>query len=163
MDDRKRRRNIGESGFTLMEMLVVVGILGVLLSLGGRSTYQALSLRRTWQDESLAVRELRSAESWFAGDAMNASGTTLTDGAAPVGSVTLTWTDGLGGNHTADYTLSNGDMVRTFDGVPYAVAHRVQSAAFSLNNKTLIFQVGVTAEYGSIQNSTLHTYLRMLP
>lgn len=145
-----------------MEMLVVVGILGVLASLGGRSTYQALSLRRTWQDQSLAVRELRSAESWFAGDALNASGTTLTGGATPASSVTLTWTDGLGVNHSAGYALSNGDLLRTFDGVPFAVAHRVQSTAFSLSGKTLTFQVGVRAEYGSTQSSTLQTYLRML-
>ncbi len=146
-----------------MEMLVVVGLLGVVLSLGGRSIYQALSVRRTWQDESLAVRELRSAGSWFAGDAMNASGTTLTDGAAPADLVTLTWIDGLGVNHSAGYSLSNGDLLRTFDGVPYAVAHRAQSVGFSLNGKTLTFQVGVRAEYGSVQSSTLNTYLRMLP
>ncbi len=157
------RKNWKDEGFTLVEVLVVVGVLAVVLPMGSSGLYQALSVRGSWQDASLATRELRSAGSWFAGDAMNATATSLVDGAPQADGVTLGWVDGAGDPHLVTYQVIGGDMVRNLDGVPMAVARQIVSVGFSLSGKTLTLQISTHGAYGTVQGAMLNTYLRMLP
>lgn len=59
-------------GFTLVETLIAVSIMTMMLGLVGGGIFQSLSIERFWLDDVVATREVRHAESWFAGDAMNA-------------------------------------------------------------------------------------------
>ena len=81
-------------GFTLVETLSAVSIMPMMLGLVGGGIFQSLSIERFWLDDVVATREVRHAESWFAGDAMNAeevcaAGVELAPGATSIGSVVL--------------------------------------------------------------------------
>ncbi|MCH9038969.1 MAG: prepilin-type N-terminal cleavage/methylation domain-containing protein [Chloroflexi bacterium] len=81
-------------GFTLVETLIAVSIMTMMLGLVGGGIFQSLSIERFWLDDVVATREVRHAESWFAGDAMNAeevcaAGAELAPGATSIGSVVL--------------------------------------------------------------------------
>ena len=60
-------------GFTLVELLVSISILTVVTGIFGAGMFQVLSIQRFWTDDVKAVREVRHAGSWFAGDALNAT------------------------------------------------------------------------------------------
>ncbi|MCI0796343.1 MAG: prepilin-type N-terminal cleavage/methylation domain-containing protein [Chloroflexi bacterium] len=81
-------------GFTLVETLIAVSIMTMMLGLVGGGIFQSLSIERFWLDDVVATREVRHAESWFAGDAMNAeevcaAGAELAPGATSISSVLL--------------------------------------------------------------------------
>lgn len=124
-------------GFTLVESLVAVGIMTMMLGLVGGGIFQSLSMEKFWLDDVVATREVRHAESWFAGDAMNAeevctsAGVELAPGATSIGTVMLVWYDIIGGGSlpaanctlavdtaqynlfTATYTLAGTSFTRT--------------------------------------------------
>ena len=89
-------------GFTLVESLMAVGIMTMMLGLVGGGIFQSLSIEKFWLDDVVATREVRHAESWYAGDAMNAeevcaSGAELAPGATSSGTVMLVWYEIIGG------------------------------------------------------------------
>ena len=152
----------GSRGFTLVEVLVTVGILTLTLGMVGGGLFQSLSIERSWRDDVLATRELRRAGSWFAGDALNAEATDLIDGGGPVTSVALTWTDETGASHTTAYSISGDNLIRDYDGLQLVVARRVVSLGISQSGGILTLNLVVRAEEGGTESSTLETYLRAL-
>ncbi|MFQ6027849.1 MAG: type II secretion system protein [Dehalococcoidia bacterium] len=149
-------------GFTLVEMVVALGILTLTFTMAGGSIFQALSIQRFWQEDAVATMESRHAGSWFSGDALFAETTSLVDGAVPVNNVTLNWTDGLGVSHTAVYAVSGSNLTRTIDGVQTILSDRVVSVGFSLSGQTLTLDIEVQADRGGTESSSLAAYLRML-
>jgi len=132
-----------DSGFTLVETLVALGILSMTLGVIGGGILQTLSIEKFWLEDVTATREVRHAGSWYAGDALNAEevcrpGTSaeLAGGSSSV-DVTLAWYDvvdvnnlpadvckdivnpGLYTLHTATYAQSGNSLLRTVntDGV----------------------------------------------
>ncbi len=152
----------GARGFTLAEALMAVGITTVALSMVGSSVYQSLSVDRKWRDDVLATKDWRSGEGWVAGDALNTVTTSLVDGAQPVSSVTLGWSDTNDVPHSVVYSLSGQTLVRTYDGVSMAAARRVVSVGFSLSVRILTVDLVVSSDHGQTESSSLQTYLRML-
>ena len=150
-------------GFTLAELLVSLGILGISMGLIGGGIFQALELDRTWADDVVATREVRHATSWFAGDALNAQGTDLVDGAAPVSSATLSWTDQGQVSHAATYSLSaDATLIRDVDGSKITVARKVLSAQFSRNGSILKLILEVQAAAGETKLKSVDVYGRTL-
>ena len=111
----------------------------------------------------MATRELRHANFIFASNALNATSTSLVSGATPVSTVTLTWTDNLGWQHTAVYGVSGNSLSRTLDGVSTTLSARVFSGAFSLSGKLLTFDLQLVGKPGNTKSMSLGTYLRRLP
>ena len=126
----KAKLKADSPGFTLAEVMVTVGIFTATSGLIAGSLFQILSLERGWRDDVVATRELRHANFIFASNALNATSTSLVSGATPVSTVTLTWTDNLGGQHTAVYGVSGNSLSRTLDGVSTTLSARVFSGAF---------------------------------
>lgn len=60
------------SGFTLIESLVALGILTMTLGVIGGGILQSLSIEKFWLDDVTATREARHSASWLSGDALNA-------------------------------------------------------------------------------------------
>ena len=150
------------AGFTIVELLVAVGILTMSVGLVGSGMFQALSVERSWSDNVLATKGLRHAGSWFSSDAFNARTTDLFDGAPPSGEVSLSWSDAESSSHTVRYQVSGDNLVRTFDGVETVVARQVTSAAFSLAGQVLTLDLEVEAAQGSTETMSHRSYLRML-
>lgn len=153
----------GASGFTLAEVLVAVGILTMASGLVGSSMFQVFSVERFWRDDVVATRQLRHANSWFAGDALNAETTNLNDGDLPVPSLNLTWKDMDGATHTAAYSVSGQhSLIRTFDGAAITLADNVVLAGFSLSGNILAFDLEVEAGQGETKTMRLQTALRSM-
>ena len=151
----------GSGGFTIVELLVAVGILALTSGLVGSGIFQSLAVQRSWSDNMRATRDLRHTGSWFATDSFNAQTTDLADGAPPSGEVMLTWSDAESAFHTARYRVTGDSLIRTYDGADTVVARRVTSAAFSLVADLLILDIAVEAA-GGTESMSHRNYLRML-
>ena len=172
----KKFRNIlrSSSGFTLIELLVSISILSVVVSIFGTGMFQVLSIQRFWTDDVKAVREVRHAGSWFAGDALNATDvldaggvTRLTCTPSPsVEQITLTWTDSAGASHDVLYSVTGDELHREFDsnGTPLVLATRVvpNSITFTLCGNILQLHLGVLADRNTTDYLDLITYVRKL-
>ena len=150
------------AGFTLMEVLVVIGIVALASGLLGSGVFQSLSVERSWRSDVVATKEWRNAQSWFSTDTLNAETTDLTDGGGPAPSVTLTWLDDVLVPHVASYFLSGDELIRDIDGTQVVVARGVLSAGFALSGKVLTFDVEVEAEQGGSEVASLQVFLRAL-
>ena len=149
------------SGYTLMEVLVAVGILSGVIAVFGTGVFQITSVQRYWRDDVTSKRELRRAGTWFAGDALNAVTTSLTDGAASTNTVTLNWTSG-GSAVSSTYSISSGNLIRNFGGQQLAVARDVSTVAFSLSGKLLTFTLTINVGDSGTESRTLQTFLRQM-
>ena len=161
-------------GFTLIELLVSISILTVVTGIFGAGMFQVLSIQRFWTDDVNAIREVRHAGSWFAGDALNATDvldaggvTRLTCAPNPtVQQVTLTWTDTSGSPHNVVYSVIGDELRRDMDsnGIPLVMASRVvaNSISFTLFGNTLRLNMDVLGDRNSTDNLDLITYVRKL-
>jgi prepilin-type N-terminal cleavage/methylation domain-containing protein len=147
-------------GVTLLEMSVALSILGLAVSLVGTSVFQVLAVQQTWQEDSVATKDLRHAESWFAGDALNTKTTDLVDGAGQVDSMMLTTWNG----NEITYGVTDNKLQRSeFDGVQTVVtevADDVVFVGFSLAARVVNFQLEVNADKGTTNTVSLQSYLR---
>ena len=161
-------------GFTLIELLVSMSILTVVVSIFGAGMFQVLSIQRFWTDDVNAVREVRHAGSWFAGDALNATEvldaggvTRLTCTPSPdVQQITLSWTDIAGSPHNVIYSVIGDELRRDFDsnGTPLVMATRVVagSISFTLCGNTLRLNMDVLGDRDTTDKLDLITYVRKL-
>ena len=169
-----RRIVEASGGFTLIELLVSISILTVVTGIFGAAMFQVLSIQRFWTDDVKAVREVRHAGSWFAGDALNATDVLDAGGVnrltctpnPSVQRVTLTWTDTSGSAHNVVYSVSGDELLRDFDnnGSPLTMAGRVvaDSLSFTLCGSLLRAKMDVLADRGATDSLDLMTYLRKL-
>ena len=157
-----RRLGTNNGGLTLLEVVIAVSIVTSGLGFVGTAIFQTLSADQSWRADLMASKQARNANSWFAGDALNAQSTDLTDGGPPSGSVTLSWTGTDSVPHTAQYSLTGTDLVRAFDGVWTTVARTVVATGFSLSGSILTFDLEVNARQGNTESTSLQTHLRWL-
>ena len=151
----------GQRGFTLMETVVGLGLAGLVLPLMATGMFQAWGVERTQRHDVVATVQLDNATRWFTSDALNAQLTDLSDGAAPVSSVSLSWTDASDVSHTASYNREGTNLVRTFDGTSLTVARGVVSIAFSCSGNTIFATLEVQGARGETKSLTLRSYLRV--
>ena len=161
------------SGYTLVETLVAIGILTFAVAVIGSGMFQVLNFQRFWKADVVAVKELRHAGSWFAGDALNAEDvldaggvTQLTCNPNPAAAqVILKWTDKDGiTQHIATYSLSGAELIRNYDGALNTVARPVVAGTldFTLCGNLLTLKMQVEADRGTNEDITLQTYIRRL-
>lgn len=97
---QRRRDSWKDSrGFTLVELLVSIGILSVILGTVGTAIFTALASESRIVDDGIAVNELRKGLGWFAEDVKQAQSVKLDgEGSCSVADlefpeVALTWDD----------------------------------------------------------------------
>ncbi len=153
----------GQRGFTLVEVIVAVGLITMAMSTLGIAMAQALTAGGKIGDDGVATNELRNAVSWLAGDVRMASASDLVDGGLPAASVMLTWTEefqGQGTSHSASYQVVGESLERTYDGVTHTVAYRVISASFSLSGQMISASIEVSVRPGVTRTLTVNTLMR---
>lgn len=152
-----------QRGITLIETLVALALVGIVMSVSGSAFFQFLTQPQKQGGNIAAAYDVRNASVWVARDAQMAQTTNLVDGAAPVSSVSLGWTDPPtegGASHTVTYTLSGSNLLRTYDGQGLAVAHDVRSAGFSRSGSTIFFTVTSQEQTGKDIQKTYRTLMR---
>ena len=152
-----------QGGFTLAEMLVGLSILAVVTSSLGTAMFHSLGTQQRVIDDGRAINEIRKGLGWIAEDVKMAQSTDLVDGGPASSSATFTWTDefsGAGASHSSAYALTNGDLVRTYDGASHPIARWVVSASFSLVNRTVTAQVETKAKPDGNRTASVKTVMR---
>ena len=157
----------GPYGFTLLEVLVALGLLSVTMALAGSGLFQVFSFQTSYQDKAVATKDLRHAGSWFSGDALNAQSAVDENGdpldcTSAANSVTLSWTGSDGVSHISTYQVAGDSLVREYDGSVNTIAEHVvaNSVGFLHCGNLLTMELEIEAEPGSTKKSVLWTYLR---
>lgn len=157
----------GSQGFTLMEVLVALGILSLAIGLAGSGLFQVFSFQTSYQDKTVATKDLRHAGSWFSGDALNAQAVAdenedPLDCLAASDSVTLSWTGNDGAFHSSTYQVSGDSFKRVYDGRVNTLADHVvtNSVGFLHCGNLLTLELEVEADSGKTNKTVLWTYLR---
>ena len=150
-------------GFTLLELLVGIGIMTLVTSSLGTALFHTIRTQQGVLEDSLAINEARKGFSWFAEDVKMAKTADLVEGVPAVSTVAFTWVDefeGAGVSHSADYALTGDKLVRTFDGQSHIVSHRVVSVGFFRISNSVTIQLEIEAGGGTTSTESLRTVMR---
>ena len=113
----------------------------------GESIFQVVNGVNRGVDQLTTLRDAENAALWLTRDARMAEVTDISDGASPVSSITLQWTDNVGGgSHTVTYAISGSKLVRNFDGAMTTVSRNINSVGFSRSARLLNLEIEVLAE-----------------
>ncbi|XUX01460.1 MAG: type II secretion system protein [Dehalogenimonas sp.] len=174
-------------GFTLVELLVAMAILGFLMAALGMTTMQIMKVNQKSQNQAMAIRQVQNAGQYISKDALQAN---LAIGMAGLNGFTpLTFTEDFKNidllNNTktiVTYTINNGNLIRqvSVNGVlsaPITVATGVLFSANSADpnyNSTWFkattvgsvttYELKITVRYGSGNTAATETrYYKIEP
>ena len=145
-----------------MELVVAIGVGSVILLGAGEAIFQILNGVDRGVDQLSGLRDVENASLWLTRDIRMAEYSDLSDGAPPVNSHTLQWTDSQsGGTHVVSYAFSGSTLTRNFDGVITTVARHLESVSFSRSGRLLELQIMVFPESaGSFPEKTYSVLMR---
>lgn len=139
------KMRIDQRGMTLVELLMAAGISAMLVGVLGSAIFQFMQVTERGNDQFRALHDLQNAGYWLTLDGKRAQTTTLIEGAQPVESMTLNWTDGSE-SHTATYSLSATALQRNHNGTITIVARHVSSVGFSISQGVITTTVTSSPE-----------------
>ena len=142
-----------QKGFTLIEILVALPIAAAILVVVVSSFFQIVQGRVDIAQKSIAISDIDNAVHWLTRDLILAQETSLTDGAPPTSSLTISWSDlthwaedeGVV-DYSASYVLSGNQLVRTYNGEETIVGRYLTDFDISLEGK--MFTVVLTSQPG---------------
>jgi prepilin-type N-terminal cleavage/methylation domain-containing protein len=113
------RRSSGQRGFTLIEIVIAMGV-GSIIILGGTSAlYQVFSNNSSNTAHVVAVKQVESALHSLERDVQMAQ-TIRTDGMTGSDRLVLGWVEWNNTQHTVTYRLVGGALTRVLDAGPDA-------------------------------------------
>lgn len=123
---------------TLIEILLALGISGVIVGGLAASIYVIMSVTGRGNAEITLLRDIQSASHWISNDARMAKDITLTGG-VPANGMVLGWNDIDGNPHSSSYTYSGRELIRSCGGTSSTIAWNVSVVAFSVTDDILTY------------------------
>lgn len=121
----------GERGFTLVEMLIAVAIIGITVSVLGTTVYQAVTSTEYGNDRITAMHEVQNAAHWMSFDGQRAS-------AASGGSeLALTIPD----NPSVTYAVDGTELRRIAGDSQLTLAQNISALSFSVENRVITMTI----------------------
>jgi prepilin-type N-terminal cleavage/methylation domain-containing protein len=144
-----------QKGFTLIEMLIVVAILGIIMvpmAMAVQMIYANFNIAR---DDSITLRQVENAGYWITNDIKRAKTVSTTTGGVFLRLICYNWDDV---NHVmvdtqqVDYTITNGELRRTIGTSTILVAQYIVPANTTIaKDATIITKYNLTVK-ASYQN-----------
>ncbi len=158
------RWNSGESGMTLLELVIAVAIGGMIVGLLGAAASQFLRSTSRGHDELAVVHDERDALVWLNHDAQMGISSQAT---VEPNRLTLNWTDPTtGDSYQSLYQQAGSDLVRTLtvNGTPSAqtVARDLPTNGFSASRNGDLLTVQITSAQGQ-ESATRSEMVLMRP
>lgn len=143
-----------ERAFTLVELVVAIGIVGLMVPVLGTSIYQMNSGTARINRDFVIQQDIDRASGWLSRDLSQAESTDLSC-PGQASTIRVDWIDQTGWStpgseaHYAKYTLSGTNLLRYYDSLTTSgiVARYVQSIQFSRSMNNFI-TVSITSSFG---------------
>lgn len=137
-----------QSGFTLIEVLVVVAISGVILTGAFAVLQQTMQGTFSNNNKTVVLSDINDAALYIRRDIQMAQETNLPVDGTPQNSVTFDWYDFTlfeadNISHSVDYTLSDTNLLRNYDDIPSIIGRHITNISFSQDGEFI--NVSVTA------------------
>jgi prepilin-type N-terminal cleavage/methylation domain-containing protein len=137
-----------QKGFTLIEMLVVLVLIGIITGGITAAISQVLTINTRASNHMIAVRQVQQAGKEVSKDTLQAQNVTYSENPFLL---TLAWTDWDDVDNAVNYTIEDNKLQRShnIDGVR-AIAQYIDpdQTSCSWNNATLTFTVTATVGSG---------------
>ena len=148
-----------QRGFTLIEVLVALAIGGVLLMGGLLTVNQILVSTGRSNSQVIVLDEVHRAALQIKKDIQAYSTADLTD--LQSGNTTFSWTDQTGfeledeRSHYSTYSLSDTELVRTFDNTTSILGRSIESLSFTENGRYVDVVITATSSTFPPRSETL--------
>ena len=142
----------GESGVTLVEAIMAVGLMTMAVTMVGAPMFSVIQVDQDWRDDLSATANWRQASGYFSRDATKASTLTIDAADAERMGLSISWTSGSE-EHNVVYALQDGTLLRTYDGVSGGIARGVTGVQFSRSDRLLTMVLEVEAGQGATETA----------
>jgi prepilin-type N-terminal cleavage/methylation domain-containing protein len=162
----QRIMRASQKGFTLIELVVSLGIAGMISAVIIASVFHTYSVSRSSRDQTTGVLQVQTAGLWISRDAKMAVDTVPADAAAGIlDTLTLQWTnqyDDVNTDHTVQYYLSGTELKRDYDGVVATVSRYISDVDFSRNGSVITAVITSTPDdvQEQIEKATYYVTIR---
>jgi prepilin-type N-terminal cleavage/methylation domain-containing protein len=142
----------GERGFTLVELLIVIAIMGSIFGVLGEVSHQVVTIPEYGNDKVTALHELQNVAHWVNLDGQMAENATGGSG------LVLTLPD----DSSISYTLAGTDLVRSAGTAERTLAKNITNVNFSVVNRCITMDItsSPAGRWGVSENETYKVHLR---
>ncbi|MFC1999093.1 hypothetical protein ACFLVR_05625 [Chloroflexota bacterium] len=163
----KRIMRTNQKGFALIDILVSVGIAGILSAVLSTSVFHIIGVSRFSRAQITGLLQVQIASHWISRDVKQALDTVPADAAAgALDTMTLQWTNmyqDINVEHTVQYYVSGEVLIRDYDGLITIVARYISDVEFSRNGSVITAVITSTPDDAyeeQIEKGTYYVTLR---
>lgn len=138
-----------QKGFTLIEVILDLAISGLMMGALIPCLFQINRSTGNITDNMTGMLQVQNAGNWINRDVKLAAAIDLVEGAPPVDSLAIEWTDIFNGSsqeHTVQYFIVDETLKRSYDGMVISVAQFITNLEFSLSGSVVTVDITCSPE-----------------